>query len=117
MIEFFCYFFPIYVGFSTTVALDRHREWHQTEKRENVCEVCGLEFKHAANLKVHKKLHNNSGNPIYKCQHCEWSFGHPTNLKQHEMIHSGDRRFKCSHCFASFDQETHLTQHEVIHAR
>ena len=49
------------------------------------CEECSKTFKHAINLKIHKKIHTSDA---FICGFCSKAFARKTNLRQHERVHS-----------------------------
>ena len=80
----------------------------------NKCDACGLGFKTAKGLKIHKKTHEPSKGP-FNCEICAMSFEYSDQLTQHQKGHK--KPFVCKVCKKSFSSITHLSVHAVIHNR
>ena len=78
----------------------------------NKCDACGLNFKTAKGLKIHKKTHEPSKGP-FNCEICAQSFEYSNQLTQHRKGHKKQCVSKV--CKKSFSSTTQLSVHAVIH--
>jgi len=68
------------------------------------CDVCGLSFTSARDLRVHLRSHDDSLLPSYECCECKRSFLWPSHLERHMRTHTGIRPYTCYACDRQFAQ-------------
>ena len=68
------------------------------------CDVCGVSFTAARDLRVHLRGHDESLLPSYECCECKRSFLWPSHLERHMRTHTGDRPYTCYACDRQFAQ-------------
>ncbi|XP_050427831.1 zinc finger protein OZF-like isoform X2 [Adelges cooleyi] len=86
--------------FRSAATLENHKRVHTREK-PFVCELCAKPFRTKGNLLEHKRVHNNS----------LWLMKSDTKLTDSEQ------RFKCTYCTKPFRTYTALLNHERVHTR
>lgn len=82
-----------------------------TEKKEVICQSCGLAFKNTRNLRAHMKKH---GEPTHKCHLCEKSYFRKGELTEHiSAMHEQNRMYVCEYlnCGKSYLRKPHLNHH------
>lgn len=102
---------------------DNHEEEKNTEeiadqKKEDafLCDHCGKWFKHAANLRCHKRTHlDDSLKKKHVCTQCTKTFISKFHLSEHMNIHKGVRPYSCTECGKKFHKRVQLRQHCQTH--
>ncbi|XP_064463842.1 zinc finger protein 70-like [Ornithodoros turicata] len=90
---------------------------HQRVKKEeggHHCRFCNYSSDHAADVKIHEKLH--TGKKSYVCQVCFMGFTKKSNLSRHsQAVHEDQRSHVCLICGSGFKREQHLQRHKRLH--
>jgi len=79
------------------------------QARSYCCDICGISFNAARDLRVHLRGHDESLLPSYECCECQRSFLWPSHLERHMRTHTGDRPYTCYACDRQFAQVRRLT--------
>ena len=74
------------------------------QQKTYYCDVCGLSFNAARDLRIHLRSHNDSLLPSYECCECKRSFLWPSHLERHMRTHTGVRPYTCYACDRQFAQ-------------
>ena len=86
------------------------------------CNVCGLDFYHAASLTRHMRLfHNVDVEPAFQCALCKSSFGQLSTLDRHIYIYHDylrtmgvcERPYQCACCGSCYSQRRDLKRHMI----
>ena len=100
---------------------------HKIHNQQFECNVCNLDFKDEANLKIHMQTHSNFK---HSCSECGEKFGYKSHLKDHlkfvhKMAFSSYGVLKpvkermsmgCNHCSEEFKSKSKLEEHtQIIH--
>ncbi|XP_071502609.1 uncharacterized protein [Diadema antillarum] len=94
--------------------LKEHMVTH-SGKREHKCDVCGMEFFLAHQLKTHQKVVHVDGKP-FLCDLCGSGFKSKGILKQHHLTRHTDRKeYPCRECGKLFSRSSLRNQHERVH--
>jgi len=88
------------------------RPKEEGNKAKYECTVCGKQFKHKSNLKIHAVIHTERA---LKCNYCGKKFARKGNLKQHLRVHTNERPYSCCFCPKKFKQPHSLKDHLRIH--
>ncbi|XP_050079138.1 zinc finger protein 845-like [Anopheles maculipalpis] len=120
--------------FATSSIVKQHRKQVHTNERLNVCNLCGMTYKHLKSLRLHLRNHQKRVCPEcgvgfdsvyamlkhrkshtkeklpYKCEHCDRAFEDRSKLASHENLRG--RRFQCELCCHSFNKPDYLTNHQ-----
>jgi len=75
-----------------------------SQQKSYCCDVCGVSFTAARDLRVHLRGHDGSLLPSYECCECKRSFLWPSHLERHMRTHTGDRPYTCYACDRQFAQ-------------
>ncbi|BFG01749.1 zinc finger protein 771 [Drosophila madeirensis] len=101
--------------YSTKNALGEHLKRH-AQRKEHVCEHCGVAKVTRTELLTHLRIHNPSWEK-FKCQQCPQLFRHKSAISRHvRVVHEGQRRFQCVHCEKRFGTHASQLRHERLHA-
>ncbi|VZI07806.1 unnamed protein product [Fusarium fujikuroi] len=96
-----------------------HKKRHSDE-RAYKCVTCGKGFKCPSDLRIHKKMHDETRARPFKCQEagCDASYMEKSHLDSHMLTHKGQRDFKChvEGCGKSFLRKADLVKHERSHS-
>ncbi|XP_059612675.1 transcription factor grauzone-like [Phlebotomus argentipes] len=94
----------------------RHQKIHTGEKIEKLpCPVCGNSFKYKAQLKLHMKRHNDSGQ-VFRCHLCNKESPNSLALHEHiKYVHVRERKHKCNLCSSAFKTPIGLREHMATH--
>ncbi|XP_041948049.1 zinc finger and BTB domain-containing protein 16-A-like isoform X2 [Alosa sapidissima] len=83
-------------------------------RRDNRCDVCGVELPDEETLEQHRKLHNEVRS--YGCEVCGKTFLDSLRLRMHMLSHTaGEKAIVCDQCGAQFQKEEDLETHKQIH--
>lgn len=88
---------------------------HESDTKNEICDVCGNKFCTSTQLARHKKLHHM---PKVKCEFpdCEKSFISFSLLKTHMKSHTGNRDQLCHLCEKKYFNVKDLQKHlDVVH--
>lgn len=88
---------------------------HGTRQKNYCCDICGVSFTAARDLRVHIRGHDESILPSYECCECKRSFLWPSHLERHMRTHTGDRPYTCYACDRQFAQVGNLNLHVRTH--
>ena len=113
-----------------TEEIEFNEQEDNSVNRNEVCQICGLEFENKAALKIHNSSVHQEGNKDdtnkdcgrkdeFKCNICEYKSGRKSTLKRHiKTVHEGIKDFKCSICEYKTGIKTDLKKHiESVHER
>ncbi|KAH8291592.1 hypothetical protein KR018_003032, partial [Drosophila ironensis] len=102
--------------YSTKNALGEHLKRH-AQRKEYVCEHCGVAKVTRTELLTHLRTHNPTWER-FKCEQCPQLFRHKSAISRHvRVVHEGQRRFKCGHCEKRFGTHASQLRHEQRHAQ
>ena len=73
-------------------------------RKSYCCDVCGLSFNAARDLRIHLRSHDDNLLPSYECWECKRSFLWPSHLERHMRTHTGVRPYTCYACDRQFAQ-------------
>ncbi|XP_052893435.1 zinc finger protein 62 homolog [Anopheles moucheti] len=121
--------------FATSSIVKQHLKQVHTTERSNVCNLCGVTYKHLKSLRMHLRNHQKrvcpecdaefdsvyamlkhrkqshmKENLPFKCEHCDRTFEHRSKLASHTNLRG--RPFQCELCCHSFNKQEFLTNHE-----
>jgi len=74
------------------------------QQKSYCCEVCGISFSAARDLRAHLRGQHESLLPSFECCECKRSFLWPSHLERHMRTHTGDRPYTCYACDRQFAQ-------------
>ncbi|XP_043949462.1 zinc finger protein 501 isoform X2 [Drosophila biarmipes] len=101
--------------YSTKNALGEHLKRH-AQRKEHVCEHCGVAKVTRTELLTHLRTHNPTWER-FKCEQCPQLFRHKSAISRHvRVVHEGQRRFQCGHCEKKFGTHASQVRHERLHA-
>ncbi|KAH8288094.1 hypothetical protein KR054_000457, partial [Drosophila jambulina] len=101
--------------YSTKNALGEHLKRH-AQRKEHVCEHCGVAKVTRTELRTHLRTHNPTWER-FKCEQCPQLFRHKSAISRHvRVVHEGQRRFQCGHCEKRFGTHASQLRHERLHA-
>ena len=86
------------------------RQCSHGDRRQFVCDTCGLAFLRPRQLMLHKRRHNGEG-PVV-CQTCGKSFSTKYALRSHEYMHMSSRPYMCEMCGNQFSYMSNLNKHQ-----
>lgn len=84
----------------------------------NLCEYCGMIYKHKQNLQRHVELCAKlpeDGRISYRCVHCGTTFLAFSKFQSHLKVDHKRRNYVCSHCRVSFDDAGEYLEHYREH--
>jgi len=84
-------------------------------QKTHCCNICGISFNTARDLRLHLKNHDDSLLPPYECHECKRSFLWLSHLERHMRTHTGDRPYTCYACDRQFAQVGNLNLHVRTH--
>ncbi|XP_053665941.1 zinc finger protein ZFP2-like [Anopheles marshallii] len=121
--------------YATSSVMKQHLKQVHTTERSNVCNLCGVTYKHRNSLRIHLRNHqkrvcpecgaefdsvhamlkhrkqsHKKENLPFKCEHCDRAFEHRSKLASHENLRG--RLFQCELCCHSFNKQDFLTNHQ-----
>ncbi|XP_033168813.1 zinc finger protein 84 [Drosophila mauritiana] len=100
--------------YSTKNALGEHLKRH-AQRKEHVCEHCGVAKVTRTELLTHLRTHNPTWER-FKCEQCPQLFRHKSAISRHvRVVHEGQRRFQCGHCEKKFGTHASQVRHERLH--
>jgi KRAB domain-containing zinc finger protein len=87
--------------------------------QNELCSVCGKEFKNARRLNSHMLVHTHaeSESKKFKCEICDKGFNYSGDLLRHKRTHNNIKPYKCTfpNCNKSFVQSYALKLHVDVH--
>ncbi|CAG2166690.1 unnamed protein product [Oppiella nova] len=97
-------------------ALKAHVKQHTKHYR---CDVCGKEFTHLSQYKLHEPIHNDELKHPCEWPGCEERFSSKANLLNHMDNHSGELKYQCSWpgCHRKFVTRSSLNSHQLRHKK
>ncbi|KAH8408830.1 hypothetical protein KR009_001866, partial [Drosophila setifemur] len=100
--------------YSTKNALGEHLKRH-AQRKEHVCEHCGVAKVTRTELLTHLRTHNPTWER-FKCEQCPQLFRHKSAISRHvRVVHEGQRRFQCGRCEKRFGTHASQLRHERLH--
>ena len=84
-----------------------------TNKTDNVCNICEKKFTYKNGLIRHERIH--TGEKPYQCNFCDKKFNDRSHAKRHERIHKGEKPYQCSFCDMKFNRISVAKKHELTH--
>ena len=100
-------------SFPTKDLLEQHVKNVHHQGISYICEICGFEASHYANMKHHRLEHEDK--MPHTCEVCGKGFALKCKLKNHMIGHNDDLPFVCETCGKRFKRMTTLRSHRIVH--
>lgn len=107
-------------SFVSEANLQRHKRRGHDKPSDNVCSICGKQFKNKETLWHHWRIHNKTES--LECEPCKkagrrYQFRNLKTLRRHYKIsemHNGERKHKCTYegCTNAYAHKPDLQRHE-----
>lgn len=98
------------LGLVTESGLISHKKTHDANQPRWVCEQCGKSYSRKKGLIYHTKIEHLKVTP-FQCTKCGKAFAVKNDLAKHERSHSKVRPYKCSLCDKCFPYTSSRTRH------
>lgn len=98
------------LGLVTESGLISHKKTHDVNQPRWVCEQCGKSYSRKKGLIYHTKIEHLKVTP-FQCTKCGKAFAVKNDLAKHERSHSKVRPYKCSLCNKCFPYTSSRTRH------
>uniref|UniRef100_A0A182SYR4 C2H2-type domain-containing protein n=1 Tax=Anopheles maculatus TaxID=74869 RepID=A0A182SYR4_9DIPT len=99
--------------FATSSIVKQHLKQVHTNERPNVCNLCGMTYKHLKSLRLHLRNHQKRA-----CPECGVGFDSVYAMLKHRKAHAKENLpFKCEHCDRAFEDRSKLVSHENLRGR
>ncbi|XP_066254689.1 zinc finger protein 699-like isoform X3 [Euwallacea similis] len=89
------------------------RNFHETDGKNHICEICGKAFREKGTLKLHLMIHRNIR--PHECSVCGYRFLTKQFLLKHSKQHTGEVQFVCSYCGKGLISKESRDFHERMH--